>query len=495
MATEFKLPELGESADSGTLVKILVSAGDTVSEGQTVLEVEAGKSVVEVPSSVSGTIQEVAVEEGATIKPGDTIFRMSENGAAGAASSNGAAAGDADESGARAAAQQVQSTQAQAGEDAVTETAAATTAAGDAPASSAPDSSAGTVANAATQPTNAAAQQADTPRSTPAANGSAPAPPQSTPAQPKTEITPNAKREPAPAAPSVRRLARELGVDIHEVQGSGLGGRISEDDVKQHTRKVVTAAASGSGIAAGVSAAPLPDFSKWGAIETQPLSGIRTATAQQMSRAWAAPHVTQHDKADITDLEAMRKQFGKRAEERGGKLTVTAIALKVVVAALKRFPQFNASLDLANGQLVLKQYYHIGVAVDTDSGLLVPVIRDVDKKSIFELASELSEVGEKARARKIGLEDMQGGTFTITNLGGIGGTSFTPIVNVPEVAILGIARGQKEPKWNGESFEPRLMLPLSLSYDHRAIDGADGARFVRFIAELMEQPMLMAFEG
>jgi pyruvate dehydrogenase E2 component (dihydrolipoamide acetyltransferase) len=295
----------------------------------------------------------------------------------------------------------------------------------------------------------------------------------------------------------VRRLARELGVDIHDVQGSGLGGRISEDDVKKHTKQVVQAAASGTGSQGGGAAAttPLPDFSKWGNVERQPLSGIRTATAQQMSRAWVAPHVTQFDKADITDLETMRKLFGKRAEERGGKLTVTAISLKVVVAALKRFPQFNSSLDLGSKELVLKQYFHIGVAVDTENGLLVPVIRDVDKKSVFDLATELSEVSEKARARKIGMEDMQGGCFTITNVGGIGGTAFTPIVNVPEVAILGIARGQMEAKWNGTEFQPRLMLPLSLSYDHRVIDGADGARFVRFIADMLEQPILMTFEG
>jgi len=449
MATEFKLPVLGEGADSGTLVKILIAVGDTITSGQPILEVEAGKSVVEVPSDVAGTVQEITVQEGATINPGDTILKVGE--AAGAASA-------------------------------------------DTKPAEAPVEAKSVKVEVPVAETPKAPEPA-TPAPAPAAAEAAPAPQASAPAKPKTEIATSAKRDPAPAAPSVRRLARELGVDIHDVQGSGLGGRISEDDVKQHTKQLVTAAASGGAVGSGVSAGPLPDFAKWGAIERQPLSGIRTATAQQMSRAWLAPHVTQFDKADITALEATRKQLGKLAEQRGGKLTVTAIALKVVVAALKRYPQFNSSLDLANKQLVLKNYFHIGVAVDTENGLLVPVIRDVDQKNVFELAAELSQISEKARARKIGLEDMQGGCFTITNVGGIGGTAFTPIVNVPEVAILGIARGQMEAKWNGASFDPALMLPLSLSYDHRVIDGADGARFLRLIADLLEQPFLLGFES
>jgi pyruvate dehydrogenase E2 component (dihydrolipoamide acetyltransferase) len=227
------------------------------------------------------------------------------------------------------------------------------------------------------------------------------------------------------------------------------------------------------------------------------MSNIRRATAKQLDAAWSTiPHVTQFDKADVTDLEQLRKRFGRKVEEAGGKLTVTAILLKVVSAALKAFPKFNASIDMAQEEVILKQYYHIGVAVDTERGLLVPVIRDVDQKNIIELAVELGQVAERARLGKLGLDEMQGGTFTITNLGGIGGTNFTPIINMPEVAILGVARGRQEPVFNGQGqVEPRLMLPLALSYDHRLIDGADGARFLRWIVEYIEQPFLTALQG
>ena len=226
------------------------------------------------------------------------------------------------------------------------------------------------------------------------------------------------------------------------------------------------------------------------------MSGIRRKTAETMRNAWlTVPHVTQHDLADITDLEALRKRFGRVAEEAGGKLTVTSIALKVVAAALKVFPQFNASIDVVANEIVYKKYYHIGVAVDTDRGLLVPVIRDVDKKNIRDLSAELNQLAEKARNKKISLEEMQGASITITNLGGIGGTSFTPIVNAPEVAILGLSRASHQPVYREGNFEPRLMLPLSLSYDHRLIDGADAARFVRWVAEALEQPFVLALQG
>jgi pyruvate dehydrogenase E2 component (dihydrolipoamide acetyltransferase) len=296
-----------------------------------------------------------------------------------------------------------------------------------------------------------------------------------------------------PAAPNVRRLAREIGVDIHQVVGAGPGGRISMDDVKRHSREM-RAVAPAAGRTPAVS---LPDFSRWGQVERRPMSNIRQATARQMAVAWSSiPHVTQFDKADITDLEQLRKRFSKKVEEAGGKLTITAILLKVVAGALKEFPHFNASIDMSGEEIIYKHYYHIGVAVDTDRGLLAPVIRDVDQKNIMELSVELGQIAEKARAKKLGLEDMQGGTFTITNLGGIGGTHFTPIVNAPEVAILGVARSSTEPVFKTDgSFEPRLMLPLALSYDHRLIDGADGARFIRWIVDYLEQPFLTALQG
>jgi pyruvate dehydrogenase E2 component (dihydrolipoamide acetyltransferase) len=285
----------------------------------------------------------------------------------------------------------------------------------------------------------------------------------------------------------VRRVARELGVDIRSVTGTGPAGRISAEDVQAFVRNAL------AGGGAGAASAPLPDFTKWGDVERKPMSNIRRKTAEHLSRAWnLIPHVTQHDKADITALEELRKKYAPQAEKAGGKLTMTAIALKIAATALQRFPQFNASADMARNEIVYRKSVHVGVAVDTPRGLLVPVIRDVDRKGIIELASELAKASEKARGGKLSLEEMQGGGFTITNLGGIGGTSFTPIVNWPEVAILGISRGTHEPVYNGQSFEPRLMLPLSLSYDHRVIDGADAARFVRWIAEAFEQPFVLA---
>jgi pyruvate dehydrogenase E2 component (dihydrolipoamide acetyltransferase) len=301
-----------------------------------------------------------------------------------------------------------------------------------------------------------------------------------------------------PAAPSVRQLAREIGVDITQVQGSGTGGRISLEDVKRHARDLRTRPASQQ-FRGALPSVTLPDFTKWGTVERQPMSNVRRATAERMTQAWVTiPHVTQFDKADITDLEQLRQYYdARRAKTTEGKLTITAIVLKVVAAALKRFPQFNASIDMTTYEVIHKTYYHIGVAVDTDRGLLVPVIRNVDQKNILELSVELTQLAERARSRKTPLEEMQGGTFTITNLGGLGGTNFTPIINAPEVAILGLARSSLEPVYNDstEQFAPRLMLPLALSYDHRLIDGADGVRFLRWVVEALQQPFLLALEG
>jgi pyruvate dehydrogenase E2 component (dihydrolipoamide acetyltransferase) len=286
------------------------------------------------------------------------------------------------------------------------------------------------------------------------------------------------------AGPATRRLARELGVDLAFVEGQGRNGRITEEDVKGYVRGLSDGGftpSSGSTVATP----KLPDFSKFGAVEAQPLTKVRRLTAQQMALSWTTiPHVTQHDLADVTDLEAFRKaQKGD-----GPKLTVTAFALKACAIALKEFPTVNSSLDLSSNQLILKRYVHIGVAVDTPGGLLVPVIRDVDRKSIHDLAAELNDTAEKAR---VGKASMEGGSFTITNLGGIGGTGFTPIVNWPEVAILGLSRSRLEPSWRDGGVVPRLMLPLSFSYDHRVIDGALAARFTRRIAEMLENPLVM----
>jgi pyruvate dehydrogenase E2 component (dihydrolipoamide acetyltransferase) len=292
-----------------------------------------------------------------------------------------------------------------------------------------------------------------------------------------------------PAAPSVRRLARELGVDIREVRGTGLAGRITEEDVRR-----------AAGLAPAALEAPpptprLPDFSRWGPVRHEPMSGVRKATMRAMAQAWAqVPMVTHFDEADITELEALRKGYARKAEEKGFRLTLTAFLLKALALTLKAFPKFNASIDPEKQEVIYKDYVHIGVAVDTPHGLLVPVIRDVDKKGILALAQELQEVSERARARKLSPEEMQGGTFSLSNLGGIGGTGFTPIVNWPEVAILGVSRSQMKPVWDPgqEAFLPRLYMPYSLTYDHRLIDGAEAARFCRHLAGLLEDPVGLA---
>ncbi len=448
---EFHLPDLGENIESGSVVGVLVSAGDTVAQGQGVLELETDKATIEVPSEVSGVVKSVHITEGGTVSVGQLVLVIETSGkpvAAPKPAPKPEISAPTPESAAPKAAEPVS-----------------------APAPAAPAVSSQT----ATEVLSKLSYQT-------------------------IGLPVRSDRTMIPAAPNVRRIARELGVDIAEVSGTSAGGRVSMDDVKRHAYRLLRALRAGLPLDGGGArpSQPLPDFSKWGQVDPQPMSNIRKATARQMDVAWSnIPHVTQFDKADITDLEALRQKFGQKVESAGAKLTVTAILLKVVASALKEFPQFNASLDMDKEEIIYKKYYHIGVAVDTDRGLLVPVIRDVDRKNIIELAVELNAVAEKARERKLKLEDMQGGTFTITNLGGIGGTNFTPIVNTPEVAILGVARGGMEPVFNKKSgqFEPRQMLPLALSYDHRIIDGADGARFTRYIVQYLEQPFLTALQG
>ncbi|MFN4071154.1 MAG: 2-oxo acid dehydrogenase subunit E2 [Thermus caldifontis] len=297
-----------------------------------------------------------------------------------------------------------------------------------------------------------------------------------------------------PAAPSVRRLARELGVDIRQVRSTGLAGRITAEDV----RRAAGLAQPPVALEAPPPPSPkLPDFSKWGPVRTEPMSGVRKATLRSMAQAWAqVPMVTHFDEADITELEALRKRYAKRVEERGFRLTLTAFLLKALALTLKAFPKFNASIDVEKGEIVYKDYVHIGVAVDTPHGLLVPVIRNVEQKGILRLAKELQEISERARERKLSPEEMQGGTFSLSNLGGIGGVGFTPIVNWPEVAILGVSRSGMKPVWDPEkeAFQPRLIMPYALTYDHRLIDGAEAARFCRHLAALLEDPLGLALE-
>jgi len=452
-ASEFKLPELGENISQGDLVRLMITPGARVSEGQPVMELETDKAVVEVPSSVSGVVKEIKVKEGEKIKVGQVIFTL-----------EGATAGTPEPSRPRTA--PVEHVSGQHG--------------------------ARLAFQAAIRAEGKTEEQALPPDQPQAAVSAFSMPVQ------LGKVAGTEHRQPVPAAPHVRRLARELGVDIYEVKGSGPGGRISEDDVKAYAKTLLSVASVvGATPRAGHFAQPqLPDFAKWGKIERVSMRGVRRKTAEHLAEAWnTIPHVTQHDRADITELEQLRARFAPKAEEAGGKMTVTAIALKVCAAALKVFPQFNASIDIEKEEIVYKQYINVGVAADTDRGLLVPVIRDVDKKNIVELAVELSQLSKKAREKKLAPSDMEGGTFTITNLGGIGGVGFTPIVNHPEVAILGLSRSRMEPEWMNGKFEPRLILPLSLSYDHRLIDGADAARFLRWISEAFEQPFLLSVQG
>jgi pyruvate dehydrogenase E2 component (dihydrolipoyllysine-residue acetyltransferase) len=453
-ASEFRLQELGENISQGDLVRLMIAPGVKVSEGQPVMELETDKAVVEVPSSVSGVVNEVKVKEGEKIKVGQVIFTL-----------QGATPSQVGTS--RPQRQPVEHVSGQHGARLAFQ-----------------------AAIRAEGKTEEQALPPDQPLPRPAAF--------SMPVQ-LGKVAGTEHRAPVPAAPHTRRLAREVGVDIYEVKGTGPGGRISEDDVKAHAKAALSAMATAAQAPprAGHFIEPkLPDFAKWGKIERVSMRGVRRKTAEHLAESWnTIPHVTQHDRADITELEHLRARFAPKAEQAGGKMTVTAIGLKVCAAALKVFPQFNATIDMEKEEIIYKQYIHIGVAADTDRGLLVPVIRDVDKKNIVELAVELSQLSQKARDKKITVADMEGGTFTITNLGGIGGTAFTPIVNHPEVAILGLSRSRMEPEWIGGKFEPRLILPLSLSYDHRLIDGADAARFLRWVAEAFEQPFLLSVQG
>jgi pyruvate dehydrogenase E2 component (dihydrolipoamide acetyltransferase) len=453
-ANEFRLQELGENISEGDLVRLMIASGAKVSEGQPVMELETDKAVVEVPSTVSGVVKDVKVKEGERIKVGQVIFTL-----------QGTTPSPAET--VRPPSRPVEHVSGQHGARLAFQ-----------------------AAIRAEGKTEEQALPPDQPRPQPPAF--------SMPVQ-LGKVAGTEHREAIPAAPHTRRLAREIGVDVYEVKGTGPGGRISEDDVKAHAKAVLTSGAAAAQVPprAGHFIEPkLPDFAKWGKIERVSMRGVRRKTAEHLAESWnTIPHVTQHDRADITELEHLRARFAPKAEQAGGKMTVTAIALKVCAAALKVFPQFNASIDMEKEEIVYKQYIHIGVAADTDRGLLVPVIRDVDKKNIVELAVELSQLSQKARDKKITLADLEGGTFTITNLGGIGGTAFTPIVNHPEVAILGLSRSRMEPEWIGGKFEPRLILPLSLSYDHRLIDGADAARFLRWVAEAFEQPFLLSVQG
>jgi len=442
MAFEITVPEVSEGVTKGTVVSIAVAVGDRVEADQTLLELETDKAVVAIPSPKAGKISEIKVQEGDVVEVGAAIMLL-------------------------------------AGEDQETEAAEEP-----AEAKKAEEAEEAEKAEKAKEPDEAkqAEEREETPETAPSG-----------------EVPVRRGEAVAPAAPSVRRLARELGVDIYQVQGSGPGGRISETDVRGFVKETM-ARVTGGGVAPGEfrglhAQRPLPDFSRWGEVRREKLSKVRELTADAMAYAWSTiPMVTQYDQARVTAIEDYRNEFNYQAKT-AAKLTMTAILVKICAAALKVFPRFNSSLDLAAKELILKQSVHIGVAVDTPNGLLVPVLRDCDRKGIEQLANELNELAARTRERKVGPAEMEGGGFTISNLGGIGGQAFTPIVYAPQVAILGVSRAELQPVWDGEAFRPELVLPLALTYDHRVIDGADGARFLRWICETLENPLQLAMKG
>jgi len=419
---EVKVPDIGDF-DSVEIIEVLVAVGDKIAVEDSLITVESDKASMEIPSSHAGTVKEIKVNIGDSIAQGTVVVVVEASSA-------------------------------------------------EAPAE--------TVAEVAKETPVAAPAAVEKPVPTPAI---------------QTEIkpSPTASINPvsfknAHASPAVRKFARDLGVDLAKVSGTGRSARIVKDDVQAFVKKVMSTggASVNGGAALGVEAMPDIDFSQFGEIEIKPLSKINKLTGKFLHRNWVTiPHVTQFNEADITSLEAFRKQSNKEYEKQGVKFTMLVFIMKAVAAGLKKYPRFNASLEPSGENLILKNYFNIGVAVDTPDGLVVPVVRDVDKKSLVEISKELREISVKARDKKLKPSDMQGGSMSISSLGGIGGTNFTPIVNAPEVAILGVSKAEMKPVWNGAEFEAKLMCPLALSYDHRVVDGADGARFITYVSHLL----------
>ncbi len=420
---DVRLPRLGEGADSGTVSTIFVKEGDTVKKDQSILELESEKAVASIPTPVDGTITKIHIKEGDEIRVGTLIFSVAENGSAASAS----------------------------------------------PAASTPEP---TAEEPAPQEPPVEIRPEQTGSAEPASQPPSGAPPAT--------------------SPSLRRLAREIGLDLSKIRGTGNGGRILTADVRSYIQRLQNqgapkpSAAQPSAPAAKAPAASI-DFSKWGNVEKKKMTSLRKAISNKMVESWTTiPRITQFDNVDVTDILALRKKFGKAYEKKGGHLTITPFIMKAVVETLKKHPAFNASLDEATEEIIYKNYYHIGIAVDTEQGLLVPVIRDVDKKSMLELSKELQEIAERTRQRKVSLEEMQGGTFSISNQGSIGGAHFTPIINKPEVAILGVGRGLLQPVVRNKKIQQRTIVPLGLSYDHRVVDGGSAARFITDFVQSMQ---------
>jgi pyruvate dehydrogenase E2 component (dihydrolipoamide acetyltransferase) len=428
---EVKVPDIGDFKDVA-VIEVLVKVGDAVKAEQSLITVESDKASMEIPSSHAGVVKDIKIKVGDTVNQGSLLLMMEQAGASTASASTPTPAQD-------------------------------------------------TVALQGTEQARGATADEQKP----------PAPAFTSPAaqpSPVKEAGANAQGALPHASPSIRKFARELGVSLADVKGSGPKGRITQEDVQGFVKSVMAGAAqkatSSGGVFPGLLPWPQVDFAKFGPIQRKDLSRIKKISGANLHRNWVTiPHVTNHDDADITELEALRVQLNKENEKSGVKVTMLAFLIKACVAALKKFPEFNASLD--GEQLVLKQYFHIGFAADTPNGLMVPVIKDADQKGVLAISKEMSELAGKAREGKLSPAEMTGGCFSISSLGGIGGTYFTPIINAPEVAILGVCRSEMRPKWSGTAFEPRLILPLSLSWDHRVIDGASAARFNAYLGQIL----------
>ncbi len=447
---EARVPDIG-GYDDVPVIEVLVAVGDTVAKDQGLVTLESDKATMEVPSEFAGVIKELKVKLGDTLSEGSVVAIIESTDAGGGAA------------------------------EAATPAPASAPAAAAAPVAKEPDPVVEPVAVSG-KPDRIAQAAIDAQASRASAQGEPPL---------RFEADALIPGKVPYASPSVRLFARELGVDLSRVTGSQKGGRITKEDVQKYVKGALAgagAAPAAAGGGAGLSLLPWPkvDFSRFGEVEEQPLSRIKKISGANLARNWAMiPHVTQHDDADITDLEALRVALNKENEKAGIKLTMLAFIMKAAVSALQKYPEFNASLDAAGETLTLKKYFHIGFAADTPNGLVVPVVRDCDRKGVIEIAQETSALAKKARDGKLGPAEMSGGCFSISSLGGIGGTAFTPIVNAPEVAILGVSKSAMKPVWDGKAFQPRLILPLSLSYDHRVIDGAAAARFTAYLAQLL----------
>ncbi|MCX7545655.1 dihydrolipoyllysine-residue acetyltransferase [Marinicella gelatinilytica] len=438
---QIKVPDIGDFSDV-EVIEVLVSVGDEVAAEDAIITLESEKATIEVPSPEGGKVVNMLVKEGDTVSQGTPMMELE-------ISASDDESDDDKPEAKKSADSKTEAKQDKSKEDKATE---------DEPKQT----------KSKPEPGNSDDEGGPKPPPVP------------------EEVATERKGKLAHASPAVRKFARTLGVDVAQVKGTGRKGRITREDVEKHVK---TAMQSGDTVVkSGFDVPPFPavDFTEFGEIETQPLTRIQKISGKYLHRNWVRiPHVTQYDEADITELEEFRQENKQDAKDMGFNLTPLAFMVKALAKALKKFPRFNSSLDINGENIIYKKYFHIGIAVDTPDGLVVPVIRDCDKKEVFEIAKEMAEISERARDGKLSPSDMQGGSMSISSLGGIGGTAFTPIINAPEVAILGISRSQMKPLWNGQDFEPRLMLPLSLSYDHRVIDGAEAARFIVYLSDIL----------